>query len=881
MISKPHTLAVQNILKKLNGNFDDGLSEFEVNLRLQNFGKNEISKAKHKKKYIILIHQFFNPIIYILSAATLVAFLFQNWFEGFAILIVIVITVAIGFFMELQALSSLESLRKIGQATSLVIRNGQALRVKVSALVPGDIILLEQGNIVPADARLISVENLSVKEAALTGESISVEKKINPLPLETPIFAQNNMVFKGTAVAEGRGTAIVVATGTKTELGKIQQLAITIKEDRTPLEKKLNQLSKRLIWVTLFFVFIIIILGYIRGNDFFLMIQTGIALAVATIPEGLPIVATIALAHGMLRLSKRKVIIKELNAVETLGATNIICTDKTGTLTEDEMKVDTLVFEKETVKNIGSNDDNSFSLLKKKENFKKIVLAGILCNDVKLTTLKRYGDTIDLALLEFAELSGYNLQLMRQKYPEIQKIPFNTERKMMVSVHTNDINYEVYAKGAFENIITHCDMILKNGKPEAFSNKDEWFKKVDNLASKGLRTLAFAYKQTETKPDDINLLEHLTFIGIIGFIDPARKDVKPIIKSYKKAGIKVIMITGDHPGTAKKIAEEIGLLSTDASQNSILLGSDFRDIKKLNENEKKRFLNASVFARVTPEQKIAIIKFLQENNNIVGMIGDGINDIPALRKADIGIAMGIRGTDAAREAADIILLDDKFGATELAIQQGRVIFQNIRQFVVYLLSCNFAEILSVSIAAIVSLPSPLLPLQILFLNVITDVFPALALGLGKGEVDIMKLPPKDPKEHIITSKLWRATIIYGLTISFAVLGITAFSYFVLELSSIQINNMAFYTLISAQLLNVFNMPSRHVSFFKNEVTSNFWVWAAIVLCIILVFLAYIAPPIYKALSMTYLSMNQFFWIVAFSFGSLVLTQIMKRFGYTL
>jgi Ca2+-transporting ATPase len=885
MIQNPYSLSLQSLTKKFETNISKGISSKEAVKRILLYKRNEIFKKEKKSKWKILINQFIDPIIYILAIATTIAFLFQDWLEGIAILIVIIITTAIGFFMELQARQSLEALRKISlrHLLSQVIRDGKITEIKTTMLVPGDVIILERGNVIPADARLILVENLMVKEAALTGESIPVEKQTKELlPINTPITSQNNMVFKGTTVLLGRGKAIVVATGMNTQLGKIQQMAIDAKEERTPLEKKLNKLSKRLIWLSLFFAIFIIISGTIRGNDVFLMLQTGIALAVATIPEGLPIVATIALAHGMLSLSKKKVIIKKLEDVETLGITNVICTDKTGTLTEDELKVQTLVLETQLVEDVNSIETSSFfSKLKQKEDFNTLVLTSILCNDVQLSTKKRHGDTIDMSLLDFAEQIGFNLKSIRNNNPEVFKIPFDATNKRMITAHSDGNNYFVYMKGAFENVIASCDMLLKNGKTELFNTKEEWFKKVDDLTSKGLRVLAFAYKKTKSKPENNVKIEHFIFIGIVGFIDPARKDVKPIIESYKKAGIKVIMATGDHPGTAKKIALDIGLLNVNDLENKIILGSSFQNIEKLSKNEKDTFLKASVFARVTPEQKIAIITFFQKNNNIVGMIGDGINDIPALKKANIGIAMGIRGTDAAREVADIILLDDTFTATELAIKQGRIIFQNIRQFVVYLLSSNFAEILSVGVAATLNLPSPLLPLQILFLNVITDIFPALALGLGKGEKNIMQLPPKHPEEPIITNQLWRTTVIYGITISLAVLGITVYSYFVLKLSTSQINNMGFYTLILAQLLNVFNMPSRHLSFFKNEVTSNIWIWLAIIFCVFLTYLAYITPLFSRALSLIPLSSSQIITIIIFSFSSLVLSQIIKRFGVTI
>ena len=873
IIKNPHALAYKNVVLQLNSDVEFGLEKKQIKDRIAQFGKNEIPLKKPKTKARIFAEQFLNAIIYILTAAALLAFIFRDWAEGIAILVVIFITVSIGFFMELQAFRSLESLRKMGQAATGVLRDGKLFRIKASLLVPGDIIILEAGDVVSADARLISAENLTTKEAALTGESAHVEKKPDKLPIDTPVVEQNNMVFKGTLVTRGTAKAIVTSTGSATELGKIQQLGIEVDVEITPLEKKLRHLSKRLIWLTLSLTFIIVIAGYIRGADFILMLQTGIALAVASIPEGLPIVATIALAQGMIKLSKKKVIIKKLDAVHTLGATNIICTDKTGTLTEDQMKVHTLAFEDATFENVNPKNIEELNFLA----FDKLMMAAMLCNDAIYTPTDKHGDSMDLALTEFAFDAGYDPPTVKKNNPEKMEVAFDANRKMMATVNQHQKTFNVYAKGAFESIVECCDTLLKKGKTENFKNKAEWIQKVDDLAHQGLRVLAFAFKESKTIPEYETLLQKLTFIGLVGFIDPAREDVKATIATYKTAGISVVMMTGDHPGTAKKIAEEIGLLELDAPYDKVVEGKNMPDLKKLSKTAKNKLLNAVVFARVTPKQKLDLIALFQQNNNIVGMIGDGVNDVPALKKADIGIAMGIRGTEAARETADVILKDDKFTSIELAIKQGRAIFENIRQFVVYLLSSNLAEIISVGVAALLVLPSPLLPLQILFLNLITDIFPALALGLGKGEVDIMKKPPRKPDEPIMTSKLWKATLIYGLCITAGVLGITVYAHFVLKLTPNEINNMAFFTLIFAQLLNVFNMPKGHLSFFKNEVTLNPWIWYAIALCIFITAGAYFIPPIAKALSMVPMTADKFGLVILFGFASLGFIQILKRF----
>ena len=878
MIKTPFLRTAQEIATELQSDLDNGLDNEVAKKRIEKYGLNQISQEGTKKRWRILVEQLADPIIYILSVAALLAFLFNDWLEAVAIVIVILISVGIGFFMELQAVRSLEALRKMGQAMTQVLRSGKTLRIKASQLVIGDIILLKKGDVIQADARMVSQENLSVKESALTGESVPVFKKTEVLSEDTLMADQRNMLFKGTMVTTGSGKAIVIATGANTQLGRIQQMGMDAEKTITPLEKKLKQLSKWLIWLTLMFTVLIIIAGYIRGKDLLLMIQTGVALAVAAIPEGLSIVATIALAKGMLRLSKKQVIIKKLEAVQTLGATNIICTDKTGTLTEDKMKVATVLFPGGTITDFYQKNAEDFDFVKGKKIFDRMVWASILCNNVDASAEDKVGDSVEIALLDFARHAGYDPETIRRENPEKLELPFDADRKLMATSHQNKNGFCVYAKGAFEKIIIDCNFILKDGKVQKFDQKQAWHAKVDNLAAQGLRTLAFAYKETKELPAKENLTQNLVFLGIIGFIDPARDDVKATINIYKKAGIKVIMATGDHPKTAQKIAEQVGLLALDAPSTKVLQGKDLLHIKNADENLTRQLLDATVFARVTPEQKLDLVTFHQKNNHIVGMIGDGINDVPALKKADIGIAMGIRGTEAAREVADVILKNDKFTAIELAIRQGRVVFQNIRQFVVYLLSCNLAEIMSVGVAALMNLPSPLLPLQILFLNLVTDVFPALALGLGKGEEDSMEQPPRDSKEPIMTRTDWYATIVYGVSISASVLGIVVYAKFVLKLSPDNINNMAFYTLVLSQLVNVFNVPKWSESFFKNEVTKNPWVWGAIVLSLAMTVTAYLVPPVARALELRTLSPHHLSLSVVFALGSLVLTQLVKRVG---
>ncbi len=841
------------------------------------FGENRLPIHYRKTKLSVLKKQFANPIVYILAIAAVLAFALGEWAEGSAVCIVIGITICIGFFMELSAIRSLESLRKIGELECTVLRSGKNQRVPVTKVVPGDILLLETGDVAAADARLVAVENLKVKEAMLTGESAPVEKQTNKLDQSAHVTDQTNMIFKGTVVTRGQAVAVIVATGTETILGRIQSLGYQTEKESTPLEKKLNHLSRWLIWLMLVFVVIIVISGYLGGKDLLVMVETGIALAVAAIPEGLPVVATIALARGMLRLSKRQVAIKHLDAVETLGSTTIIGTDKTGTLTEDNMTVHTLAFEGEIQNQLHLRDQHLVESVVHQVALEKFVLGSVLCNDVVLASGQVRGDSIDLGLLRFVERLGYNPGALREQFPEQLELPFDPELKLMATVNKNEPGgYAVYVKGAFESIVSRCAKKLGQNGIVEFNNRHEWETLVEEMASQGLRTIAMAYRKQEHIPQRSELLTHLVFIGVVGFIDPARKDVNGIINSYKKAGVKVVMLTGDHPKTAQKIAMDIGLLDKNAGMDAVLEGKVLDKLDMSLEKTKELLMGIRVFARVTPIQKLGLVAFYQRQNNVVGVFGDGINDVPALTKADIGIAMGIRGTEAAREAADVILRDDRFGAVELAIRQGRVIFQHIRQFVVYLLSCNFAEIITVGIAALLNLPSPLLPLQILFLNLVTDVFPALALGFGEGEKDVMEQPPRRYDEPIMTPRLWTSTVIYGLSITFAVLGITIFSNYSLGLAPERINNLAFYTLIIAQLLNVFNMPKRGLPFFHNEVFKNPWVWGAIAICVALTWMVYAIPSAAMALSLVPLRWEELRWSLLFGCSALAIAQVFKR-----
>jgi len=457
-------------------------------------------------------------------------------------------------------------------------------------------------------------------------------------------------------------------------------------------------------------------------------------------------------------------------------------------------------------------------------------------------------------------------------------LPFDPNLKLMATVNKDVESFITNVKGAPGSILKYCESVLKNGQTEAIEDKNSWYKRADELADDGLRVLAFAFKKTKEIPEEKALLKELTLIGITGFIDPPRNDIAGAIKVYHDAGIRVKMITGDHPGTSRKIAQEIGLISKEESKLKTIIGSDYSNFEDLDSEQEEILLNASVFARMLPEQKLHLVRFYQKHRGVVGMLGDGINDAPALQTADIGISMGIRGTEAAREVADVILMDDKFTALKQAIHQGRSIFENIRYFVIFLISCNLAEVISVAAASVINVPLPLLPLQILYLNLITDIFPALALGMGKGSKGIMRMKPRESDEPILTRNHWKATVVYGLSITMAVIGVVIYADSYLDLSDILVNNMAFYTLVMAQLFNVFNLPPAKESFFINEVTMNPWIWLSLVVSIGITSLGYFIPFLRETLSLTSLNFDQLIIILVFAFASLVISQVFKRIG---
>ncbi len=844
--AKPWAREWQDVAQELHVIVEKGLDKHAARRNFNTYGPNALRQTKPVSTLSILINQFKNLIVAFLLIAGLISFAFGDYIEGFAIIAVIIINATIGFYTEFKGIRSVEALRKLGSVVSRVIRNGEIIEIPADHIVPGDIIDLEGGDVITADLRIAKSSKLQANESVLTGESLPVDKFSESLSEETLLAERSNMLFKGTSLTRGAGSAIVVGTGMNTELGKISALVAETKEDETPLEKRLNKLGHKLIWVCLSIAVFVVITGVYSGKDLVLMVETAIALAVASIPEGLPIVATIALARGVWRMARRNALVKELSAVETLGATSIICTDKTGTLTENLMTVSTFSIAAGDVEVKPSADKLVFEFNRSGMNidpFKDTILKhaidiGVLCNNAsyKPATIdtekdKSVGDPLEVALLAAGAGAGIWRHDLIENLPEKREEAFDSTIKMMATFHGTDDQYLVAVKGAPESVLESSSTVLIEGGDTKLTQegKKRWMQKNEDMAANGLRVIALASK----KVADLNSkpYEDLQFVGLVGLLDPARSDVKDAINLCHKAGIRVIMVTGDQSVTARTIGYSVGI--TDDDKARVLHGSELKSTEDLTVREKKELLDVSLFSRVSPKQKLDLIDLHQSNGAIVAMTGDGVNDAPALKKADIGIAMGMRGTQVAREASDMILKDDAFSSIVHAVEQGRIIFGNIRKFVYYLLSCNISEIITVTIASMINIPLPILPLQILFLNLVTDVFPALALAAGESNPNIMKQPPRSPNEPIMARCNWLGVAGYGSVITACVLGALLLALYKFHMPEKQAVTISFLTLAFAQLWHVFNMRDRGANLIKNDITRNPFIWGAIVLCTIM------------------------------------------------
>lgn len=856
-------MAVEAVAMEVAVDPTRGLSSEEAAERLTRHGANVLEEEARRSWMVILVRQFNSPIVVLLVVAAALSLAFQEWLDGIAILAVLLVNALVGFFMEYQADRAMRTLTKLFSMPAKVLRDGRTIEVDQSVVVPGDVIYLEAGDMVPADARVYDLVRAQADEAALTGESIPVEKQVAPVPEAALLAERADMVYKATFLTAGHAHAIVVATGMSTELGRIAHLVQRAEQAVTPLEKRLEALSRKLIALTVGLVVVIFLAGLMNARPWMEMLQTSIALAVAAIPEGLPIVATMALAQGMLRMARQNVIVKRLSAVETLGSTDIICTDKTGTLTESRMKVVRVVTPLADSDQDGTLDDHEDRAL-------VIVRAvAVHCNTASLEA----GDPLETGLLRFALRQGEDPSAARSLQPKLREEPFSPETRIMATLHRAHQGYVVYAKGATEELLARCTQSLAQEGLEAFdgSLRKQWIDRAGQLAIAGLRVIATAYKTSDR--DDVELTHDLVFTGLVGMMDPPRPEVAPAIAECRKAGIRVVMLTGDHPDTARSVYRQLVLRDEEVQ---VVNGRELPALEKMAAPDQGRLTAADVFARVSPRQKLDLVTLLQSRGHVVGMTGDGLNDAPALKKADIGIAMGIRGTQVSQDVADIVLKDDKFTSIVLAIRQGRVIFRNIRNVVIYLLSCNLSELLVIAFASVLGLHFQLFPLQILFINLVTDVLPALALGVIGADAGIMNRPPRNANVPILDARAWKRIGWSAALMGISAMGAVLMSHFVLHdaepWNAALCNNILFFTLIAAQLLFTFNMGSTGVPFLRSSVVRDRRIWIALLGSAVILAILCLIPPVRSALHIGSLSVQDGALIVAFALVSFLLVR---------
>ena len=876
----------EKIIESLQTDPKKGLSSKEVEQRLNEYGPNTLKKGSEVSPFEIFISQFKNILVILLIIAASISFFMGDTIEGIAVLAVIIINALFGFFTEYRAEKSVEELKKMVTTQSKVLRDGKVISVDSDNVVPGDILIIEEGDRVTADGRLIEADNLAVDESALTGESDPVNKKTDKIKEEeVPLAETNNMVYMGTAVTRGNGVAVITGTGPKTEMGKISDLLSKTVDERTPLEEKLDQLGKTLIGITLLVAAIVSIFGIVSGRDVVDMVKTGVALAIAAVPEGLPAVSTITLAIGMNKMARHKALVKSLPAVETLGSTTVICTDKTGTLTENQMTVNKIYLTDREIDVTGTGykptgdfkEDNQTINIEDDENLQLFLRAAALSSNASIDQSddlwEVVGDPTEGALVTAARKANISkTNLEEDNYTRTEEIPFNSDDKFMaVSYNTNKNKEYTYLKGAPDVVLEMCDKYKSGEQIHDLdqASKDKILEENHNLASQGLRMLAVAYKEKSKDKLEDDIKENLIFIGLAGIMDPPRSDVKESILSAQKAGVRTIMITGDQSDTAYAIGKQVGISKDDQKP---ITGSQLKKFS-LEELEEK-IKTHSIFARVSPKDKLDIIDALNGNNEVTAMTGDGVNDAPALKKADIGVSMGQRGTAVAKEASDMVLLDDRFGTIVDAIKRGRVIFDNIQKFIHYLFSCNLSEILFIFIGILLQLPTPLLALQILWLNLVTDVFPALVMGFEQPEDNVMNKPPRDPEKAIMTNKFKLKIGIQGLIITMGPL--FTYMYALNHFNTMESRTIGFMTLAFVQLFHVFDVRRENGLGFDKTLLHNKYLWGAVVITIVLQLIAVYTPFLQRVIHTVSLTLNMWYIVII---GSIIPVLAIQTYSY--
>lgn len=870
-----YTLEKEAVEKELSTSLSKGLDDKEAAERLERYGYNEIEQKKRKTIFQMYVDQFKDFMIIILIIAAVISGLLGELTDAVVILMIVVLNAVLGVVQENKAEESLAALKRMSAPSAKVLRNGRHDIIPARMLVPGDVVILKTGDLVPADIRITKALNLKVQEAALTGESVPVEKDESPLSMKNvPLGDRVNMGYSGSLVTYGRGEGIVVGTGMDTEVGKIAKMIQSVEEVETPLKKKLQALGKVLGIAALAICAVIFIVGVAYGKEIFEMFLTSVSLAVAAIPEGLPAIATIVLAIGVQRMVKRNAIVRRLPSVETLGSATVICSDKTGTLTLNKMTVERLFYNSRVY---SANKD--IEPLDSGEHLRLLVTTGVLCNDSKLKETDEgiiaLGDPTETALVDLGLKVGINKEQLEAGQPRVDEVPFDSKRKLMTTVHALENCYRVYTKGAVEELLKISDSILLDGKVVKLEqqHRDTILKTNEDMARDALRVLGMAYKDIRdlSRGSGEQAYENgLTFIGMMGMIDPPRPEAKEAVALCKRAGIKPVMITGDHSVTAVAIARDLGILT---EGEEAVTGAQLEDIS--DRDLVDRVDHISVYARVSPEHKVRIVKAWQARGQIVAMTGDGVNDAPALKIADIGAAMGIVGTDVSKEASDMVLTDDNFATVVAAVEEGRVIFANILKAIQFLLSCNVGEILTLFVATMLNWHEPLLPIHILWVNLVTDSLPALALGVDPAEKNIMDRKPRNPEKNIfdkgmITRIIYQGIMVGTLTLAAFVFG----SQRSLEAG----RTMAFTVLALSQLAHAFNVRSNRQSVFKMGLLSNRYLLGAVTLSALLVFAVLEVPLLASVFKVTALSAAEWKMVGILSLAPVVVVEAVKLLG---
>jgi len=812
-----------------------GLTNQEVTERQQKHGPNQLAEKKGRSPVGLFLDQFKDFMIWVLIGAALVSGFLKEWVDAIAIISIVILNAILGFIQEFRAEKSLAALKKLSSPTSKVIRNGKHGVIPSSEIVPGDLVEMEAGDYVPADSRIVyATGNMSTHEASLTGESTPVTKSAVKLELEnTGLADRSNMLYMGTSVVSGKARALITETGMNTELGRIAGMIQEIEDTTTPLQQKLKEFGKIIIVVVFILVGLIFMIGFLRGEDVLELFLSAVSLAVAAIPEGLPAVVTIALAMGVQRMVNRNCIIRKLPSVETLGCTSVICSDKTGTLTRNEMTVQVIYYAGQyfNISGIGYAPEGDFMKDNQKVNplgipgLGKLLSGTVLCNGAQLihdaSGYKIVGDPTEGALLTMAAKAGLSKQKLEAEYPFVEEIPFDSDRKQMTIIREHGTRHVAFIKGAPDILLSKCISIEENGHavPLNQDKREVVMQANAGLADNAMRVLALAYRDFAALPDNLEageIEQELTFLGLVAMIDPPRSEVKLAMQECRSAGIRSVMITGDHKNTAVAIARDLGFYQPDS------MAFTGEELDQLTNEEFNKYVGkTAVYARVSPEHKLKIVKAWREQGEIVAMTGDGVNDAPAVKEADIGVAMGITGTDVTKEVSEMVITDDNFASIVAAVEEGRGIYDNIRKFIHYLLSCNVGEILVMFVASLLMLPVPLLPIQILWINLVTDGLPALALGVDPIDKKIMKRPPRLKNEPVITRKMGGIILLQGAFIAFCSLLAFYFVYFVEDKGIERARTACFIVLACSQLFHSFNCRSSHESivslgFFTNS-----------------------------------------------------------------